>query len=129
MRLLHYCNRSPLQRQDFVFLVSKAGDTSWDLTSLSTFDSKYLGRGHQSKPGHPSTSPLIVKDFKMMRNTDKIQGEEGSVHSSPSRYDLSTLLCFLINLIPLFTFGQLWVYAHENVEYVYFDAFVSFIQE
>lgn len=30
----------------------------------------------------------------MMRNKDKSQGEEGSVHSNASRYDLSTFFFF-----------------------------------
>lgn len=32
-----------------LFLIMKGSETSWDLTFLSTFDSKYLGTGLQSK--------------------------------------------------------------------------------
>lgn len=40
----------------------------------------------------------------MMRNKDKSQGEEGSVHSNASRYDLSTFFFFLVKPVnTLFT--------------------------
>jgi len=38
----------------------------------------------------------------MMRNKDKSQGEEGSVHSNASRYDLSTFFFF-------FFLQNLWI--------------------
>lgn len=44
----------------------------------------------------------------MMRNKDKSQGEEGSVHSNASRYDLSTYFFFF--------FGKTCEYP------VYFDS-------
>lgn len=73
----------------------KAREMNWDLTFLSTFDSKYLGTGLQSTQAPPDPL-LIFKNKKMMRNKDKSQGEEGSVHSNASRYDLSTYFFFFL---------------------------------
>lgn len=42
-----------------------------------------------------------------MRNKDKSQGEEGSVHSNASRYDLSTFFFFVKPVNTLFTLTAL----------------------